>query len=183
MSPAAQPTSLEGLPAGVVVPAHLLQGGEEIVLALKPSPWFVLLVSLPSLLTFAALAVAVHLLDEFFPALPERSVLALMAGAGVVRLVVACLQWVARLYVLTNLRVLRVQGVLNVEIFECPLTRVQNTFLSLPMPERLFGLGTILFATAGTGAVEAAWWMIARPKRVHRVVVEYLQRAHHNRQP
>jgi uncharacterized membrane protein YdbT with pleckstrin-like domain len=98
--------------------------------------------------------------------------------AGVlVRLVVGCLQWFSRLYVLTNRRVLRVKGVLNVQVFECRLERIQNTFMSLSLPERLTGMGTIFFATAGTGLPEAAWLMINRPREVHEIIVTYIERA------
>ena len=35
-----------GLAVKDILPSHLLDGGEEVLFAIKPSPWFVLLVSL-----------------------------------------------------------------------------------------------------------------------------------------
>ena len=40
------------------------------------------------------------------------------------RLLWATLQWMGRLYILTDLRILCVWGVFNIELFDCPLRKV-----------------------------------------------------------
>ena len=42
--------------------------------------------------------------------------------------------------------------------------------------ERVFGLGTLGFATAGTALREAYWVMLAKPLEVHKTVVETINR-------
>lgn len=164
--------------APVVVPARLIQEGEEIVLALKPSGWFILLVSAPFTIAVIVLAVGACLVDAIGLAqLPLRSLALVCLAAVALRGIVACLQWVSRIYVLTNCRILRVRGVLTVDVFECALRRIQHTSLVLPLSERIFSIGTLVFATAGTAGPEAAWVMIARPSEVHEIVVEYIRRA------
>ena len=173
-----EPTSALQAPPAVAVPARLLQAGEEIVLAIKPSLIFILLVSTPFLCGLLAIWLAAYLLDRTLPLdLPLQTVGTFCVAAGAIRLIISIFQWVARLYVLTNRRVIRIKGVLNVEVFECPLARIQNTFLSLTLSERIFGLGTIYFSTAGGIGPEAAWLMVARPREVHEIVVEYINRA------
>ena len=178
MAATAQPSSAEAAGAAVVVPARLIQEGEEVVLALKPSGLFVPLASAPFILAIAMVAAGGYALDTLRIVDLNLQLLALVCVAlSVVRLLVAFLQWLSRIYVLTNRRVIRVKGVLRIRIFECPLARIQNTVLSLSFLERIVGLGTILFATAGTGRAEAAWVMVARPIEVHEIVVEYIRRA------
>lgn len=179
MTPSADPARTDSLPAALAVPAGLVADGEQIILAIKPGGFFVLLVSLP-VIVLAAIGVTVALLlgDVVGVVVAPRTLIGVCGSAVAVRLGVAVLQWLARLYVLTDRRVIRVKGVLHVQVFECPLARVQNTFLSLSLAERLLGMGTIFFATAGTGVAEAAWLMINRPAEVHEIVVEHVRRAH-----
>lgn len=178
MSPSAQPTSsATPIIAPVAVPAALIQDGEQIVLAIKPSLVFILLVSLPTILGLAVVMGVAYMLYSTFPGIPMTTVTEICAAGVLLRVVVAAMQWLARLYVLTDRRVIRVKGVLNVDIFECPLTRIQNTYLSLTLSERIFVLGTIYFATAGTAGMAAAWLMIARPREVHEIVITWVHRA------
>jgi uncharacterized membrane protein YdbT with pleckstrin-like domain len=74
--------------------------------------------------------------------------------------------------VLTDRRVIRQKGVLNVEVFECSLDRLQNTFILRTVMQRLLGIGTILFATAGTRHIEPMWQHVSRPVEIHRRVTE-----------
>ncbi len=178
MSPVADPATATPVSPAVAIPAKLIQDGEEVVLALKPSGIFIFLVSVPFAIGAIALAVAAHVLDQMI-SLPVsvQTITAFCAAAVVARLLVACTQWLSHIYVLTNRRVIRIRGALHVHLFECPLTHVQNTSLSLPLIERVFGVGTLLFATAGTSSHEAAWIMIAKPVEVQEVVAEYIRRA------
>ena len=178
MSATAEPTSLANSSAHVALPARLIGADEQVILALKPGGFFILLTSLPFVAGMILLAVAAHWLTVVSVfSLPDKSVTALAGLACIIRVLVAFMQWLGRIYVLTDRRVLRVKGVLRVDVFQCNLTRIQNTSLSLTLTERLLGLGTVFFATAGTGGSEAAWLMITRPAEVHEIVAEYVRRA------
>lgn len=161
-----------------MLPAELLQPSEIIILLLKPSPLFIILSCAGFLIGVLALASLGLLLINAGHAIGiERRELILAAMAVCfLRLCWQFLEWLSRVYVLTDLRVIRVQGVLRVQVFETPLKKVQHTHTLFSIRERLFNLGTISFATAGTGFVEAAWQMVARPLEVHRIVVQTLNR-------
>ena len=165
-------------PLGAVelLPAHLLDGDEIVILAIKPSLWFVVFMS--------ARWVAGMLLVVLLAGWLGRSVLYLstpmivqgavaLAGA---RVGFALLQWVSRLYVLTNRRIMRLRGILNIDLFECQLTKIQNTYLTLAWYERLTGLGTISFATAGTGGIVVSWTNVNSPLELHERVRSAIQR-------
>ncbi len=164
--------------ASAMLPAELLQPGEVIILLLKPSAWFIVLVPLRFIaVTLLCAALAVLLQRKGYDLGADRYDLALIAlGVIGVRLFWQVLDWLGRVYVLTDQRIIRIRGVLNVQVFECPLQKVQQTDLILPLMQRFFWLGTIGFATAGTAVHEAYWFMIARPLEVHAKVVETMRR-------
>ena len=86
------------------------------------------------------------------------------------------LEWYSRVYVLTDRRIIRRMGVLRVTVFETQVKNIQHTSVFKSMRERLFGLGSIGFATAGSDVFEAFWVMIDRPFQVHRIVVRTIEK-------
>jgi hypothetical protein len=163
-----------GLAIPAVVPEHLLDGGEVVHFAIKPSPWFVLLVSARWLATGAALIV----LAAWSPAPISWKWYLWQAGfwLGAARLGWAMLEWVSRLYVLTNRRVMRIRGVFNVELFECALDRIQNTHLTASVGERVMRVGSITVETASAAGL-GTWLIVARPLEVHEKLREAIRRA------
>lgn len=165
------------MPAEEMVPSHLLDGGEVVHFAIKPSPWFILLVSLRWVavtVLVAGLAVTDIVTASYRSYLLQLAIL--LAGA---RLGWATLDWVSRLYVLTNRRVMSIRGVFKVELFECMLDRIQNTDLSMSLGERLLRVGTIAFHTAASGGNGGTglWRIVARPLEVHEKLREAINRA------
>jgi uncharacterized membrane protein YdbT with pleckstrin-like domain len=100
------------------------------------------------------------------------TITALMVATCAGRLVWALLVWASHVYILTNLRVLTVKGVINKHMFQAPLRKIQNTELYRPLIQRIFGTGTIGFSTAAaSGMIESTWVMIARPIPTHEQIV------------
>ena len=88
-----------------------------------------------------------------------------LAAAGVVllRLIWEVLVRWSRTYTLTTERVIAASGVLERRIIDVPHERVQHAIVHRTILERLFGLGTLGVATAGTGTIDLFWIMIANP--------------------
>lgn len=170
--------NLADLRTAALLPQQLLQSGEVIILLIKPSAWYILLESWRFLAgVVLALIIAVLLIGKGYDLWASKTDLIFLAvGIGTIRLVWQLLEWLSRIYVLTDRRVLRIKGVLRISVFETQLANVQHTVTLFSIRERLFGLGTVGFATAGTAAIEAVWDMVARPLEVHQVVVETLNR-------
>jgi len=162
----------------VALAAADLEDGEVVILALRPHPLFILFASAGSLmaLVFALMLVVVIARNGWLP-IDARVVVTYGALLGAARVVWQTLVWFNEGYVLTNRRVVRSGGVFRRFRFECQLRRVQHLAMVKSIPERVFGMGTIGFATAGTGGVEAAWLMVGKADSVFDTVRETVRKA------
>jgi len=158
-----------------MVPAHLLDGGEVVHFAIKPSPWFVILASTRWIVIAGLLAglSTTHLVGPSYGGYLFQLAI-LIAG---VRLSWAMLDWVSRLYVLTNRRVMSIRGAFSVELYECGLDRIQDTRLTLSPAERLARVGTVTFQTASGDGGFGTWRIVARPLEVHEKLRDAIKRA------
>ena len=170
MSPSAEsanpPAQME-----CVASEKLLDEGELILLAIKPSGWFVLLVSWPVLVVAASLAGGTFLASVAMGVnLPEEMIYFFCMVMVVGRMVFACAQWVGRLYLLTSRRVMTIHGVVAVRIDHYPLKRIGETILSATAGERLFSLGSLMFQAVDTKQPATAWIHIFQPEEIRRKV-------------
>ncbi len=166
--------------AAGMLPAELLQPGEIIILLLKPSAWFILLAPLRALTGIVVLAMAVDIANTYMGmGLSRQNTLLAALTILLLRLFWQFLEWLSRVYVLTDRRIITVAGVIRVRVFETPLQKIQHTNLLFSLRERLFGLGTIAFATAGTAIAETYWLMLHSPLQVHQKIVQTLSRYRH----
>jgi hypothetical protein len=151
-----------------LLPGDLLGDDEQVIFAIKPSFWTIAFLSFSTVLLMGVIIAATLTLGPLLR-LERYSIqvvnYCLVLAMG--RIGFAGLQWLSRSYVLTDQRVIRIRGVFTIDIFQCSLERIQNTFLTLTLPERVLGLGSIALTTAGTGAVEAVWRHVKDPLDVH----------------
>ena len=161
-----------------MLPDGILQDDEIILLLVRPSTLFVLLGSLGGLTAIAVVTLLLAMLTIRFTWIPlqEMQVYAIGVAAAAARLLWQTLDWIGRLYILTDRRVIRRVGVLQVSVFETPLRNIQHTSVFRLLRERLVGLGTIGFATAGSDVFDAFWVMVRNPFAVHKAVVEAIER-------
>ena len=156
--------------------AHILRDGELVILILRPSLWFVLLSSLRFIGVALLLMIAAKVFDPHLPG-PNRDYVEIGTVCIAGRLMWASLHWMGRLYVLTDMRLLSLVGVLHVEVFDCPLRKVARTRLLRNLPERVLGVGTIEVAPQDESLPFGVWQTIAHPKEVHEQVLATLRRA------
>jgi len=157
--------------------SHILHDGELVLLILRPSPWFVLLSSLRFIAGVLILVIAGKLWGR---GLSERVYIDIAAVAIVARLMLAVLAWMGRLYVLTDLRIVRLSGIFTVQVFDCPLRKVARTKLWFPIRERLLGIGSIEIIPADECGSATLWAMLSRPVEVHETIVAAINRAKQN---
>ena len=181
MSPSAGPAT-PTVAADAGAPAGILQDGEAIILAIKPSRWFVLLTSLPVLVVSALVAGAAYVLDRVFHVgCPREAAYLVCSVAAGVRVILACFQWQGRLYLLTNLRVMRISGVMRRDIFSCRLRKLRRAAASATIAERVLGIGSLFFQPADPDArgpgPQGTWINVPRPAEVEHIVNEAIRRS------
>lgn len=155
---------------------QLLRDGEIVLLFLRPSLLFIPLTSLKFIAAVTILMLMGRYYDEHLP-IDWR--LLLEAGIFVIagRITWAALQWMGRLYVLTDMRIIAISGVFKPGVFECALRKVARTRLTHSLRERVLFLGSIEIIPQDDESPVGHWHMIARPRRVHERVLSAIRRA------
>jgi membrane protein YdbS with pleckstrin-like domain len=175
----AERDTLATLSAETLLPAHLLDGDEIIILAIKPSPWYVLVRSARFLIVTAIFSYVAWWLAWRTAWIETSAVVQVVALVAIARLFVAFLGWVSRLYVLTNRRIMRVRGVRTVDMHACPLIKLRSAEVLAGPVERAVGLGTIVFETTALALDPLATWeYVSRPADVREQVQRAIERAH-----
>lgn len=174
----AVPPAAAVTPLGALLARHVIRDGEIVLLVCKPSLWFILLSSLRFgaavlILMLAAIAFEHRHNREWFYI---EAAIFLLAG----RVMWATLTWMGRLYVLTDLRVIRLSGVFKVDIFDCALRKVGRTLVARSFKERLCGTGTVEIYPQDESCPAGVWQTIHRPDEVHELIVRTIARAKQN---
>ncbi len=175
-----QAVQVEARPAAIderrAAPIQLLDGGEIVELSVKPSAWFVLIVSLRFVVvTVLAAGVLMGLIGSESQWQGYVGYLATLAV--LTRVTVASLQWASRVYVLTNRRVMRMAGVLAVELEEFPLTQVRATRLEVNWLHRLLRCGSIHIAVGDDRQEGFCWDHVAGAEDVYGKITRAVRRA------
>lgn len=163
-------TSLAALLTG-----HILRDGEVVLLILKPSLWYIVFSSM----RFAAAVLIVAIAAQLWLHPPHVAGSVAYAGAFLLagRVMWAVLQWMGRLYVLTDMRIVRLSGVFNVEIYDCALRKLAGTRLTRTFREKLWRLGSIEIIPVDDSCPPSTWQTVRRPAEVHAKVQATIERA------
>lgn len=172
MPPIAAPDELV-LPIGAAAP--MLDGNEIVEMTIRPSPWFIFLVSLRVLSIAALVAGAIAVGAQGSWNSTSTSAAYAAVSLGVARLAWASLQWASTVYVLTNRRALLFRGVLAVDVRDVALARVSDIKLLLSSLQRATRTGTVTLRNADDPA-PLAWEHLARPTDVYQALVRAVRR-------
>jgi hypothetical protein len=176
-----EPSAVESIPlttAAAAGPANaILQGNEIIELYIKPSRWFIAVES--ARIAGPAWLLAGLLCWAFWSSWHQALgvLLLLLILAGIVSVGIAALQWASRVYVLTNRRVMRFRGVVNVEFDECPLVSIKQLEMSTPLLQRWMWVGTIQITPHEKVGEPFPWRLVNRPQEVYRKLRRAIEEA------
>jgi len=183
--PGVLPAAGEGVSTAPVIPAppslaalltgHILRDGEGVMLILKPSLWYVPFQSARFSAAVLIGAIAAILWQGRNP-MRERYDLEIAGLLIAGRFMWAILQWMGQLYVLTDLRILRLAGIFTVDVFDCPLRKVARARFITPVNEKLMGLGTIEIIPVDDRP-SAVWQTVNRPREVREQIIAMINRA------
>jgi len=157
----------------LLLTGHIICDGEVILLLLKPSLWYIVLASLRfSAAVVIGVIAGIIYLNANVRAWTEFGAF-LIAG----RVTWAVLVWMSRLYILTDLRIVRLRGVFRADIYACPLRKIARTRLLITVRERVVGVGSIEIISADEEIPDGMWQTVAKPREVHEQIVAAVNRA------
>ena len=140
--------------------------GEKLILVLRPH-WLDAVLARVGKWLFAVVAGAALWFAGGAMLSLQGGVLAIASVAPVVALAVYALSdRASRVYVLSDQRAHARGGIVTRFTVDAPLASLTHTAMRQTLAERLLGLGTIGFATAGTDGYEVVWRSVAFPERV-----------------
>ena len=172
-APAADAPTAIGTSLATLITRHILRDGEIILLLLKPSLWSIAFASLP------AVAVAIIVIISTRLWAPHHAHLGIEAGLMLISIRAgwAIMSWAGKLYLLTDLRIVRIWGVFNPQIHDIPLRKVARTRPISSMLDRLCRVGSIEIIPESDQWPWSVWQTIARPQSVHETIRRAIARA------
>jgi len=166
------PPLVPNITAGVV-PREMLHDDEIVLILTKPSLWFVVVTSFRFVFSVMLLGIlAVKLAGGGTSVIiSPHTIAGITVLLALGRLIWALLVWSSHTYMLTNQRVITIKGVINITMYQANLRKLQRTILWRPWYLRIFGIGTVSFATAATTTSDSTWDMLSRPIPTHEAIV------------
>ncbi|MEK7756407.1 MAG: hypothetical protein AAB385_04265 [Planctomycetota bacterium] len=159
------------------LPGGVIDGGEIVVLAIKPSLWRPVFDSAAWLATSAMFAVTLTMIGLPLPGLSPATTAQLVLLIGFTGLGLALVRWTTTWHVLTNRRIIDIHGVRTPQIAACLLVHVRNTYLHASVAEKVTRLGTITFVTDEPHRLPHLWRSIAHPDEVHAKIRRAIENA------
>ncbi len=163
----APPHASEAATHWSAIPGGVVNGGEIVLLAIKPSMWRPLFDSALWLVACCALAIVFTSLGRPSAGLSATTTAQIILLVGFTRLAYAVMRWVPCWYLLTNRRIIEIQGVRRPLVLDCGLLDIRNTAIHMSPAEKLTRLGTIIFIIDHGSQAPKMWRSIAQPLEVH----------------
>ncbi|MFH2067913.1 MAG: PH domain-containing protein [Candidatus Omnitrophota bacterium] len=143
-----------------IVPAGMLEAGERIIFAGRPQKFYFFF--RPVTVSLILLAGGIAILTST----PVKWAGAVLISAAVIFFLIHFLRWQKTVYGFTNRRLFKHRGIIAKDIYETPLSRIQDIRITIGISQRLTGCGDIFITTAGTEDTACIWKDIFRPQMV-----------------
>ena len=159
------------------LPGGVIDGGEIVVLAVKPSLWRPVFDSSAGLVISVLLAVVLTTLNVPLAGLSATTTAQLVLLIGFAGLGLAVVRWTTTWHILTNRRIIDIHGVRTPRITACLLVHVRNTYLHASLAEKATRLGTITSVTDEPNRPPHVWRSVAHPDEVHAAIRRAIENA------
>jgi len=160
-----------------MIPREILAPGENLSFETRPVLWLFLVG--PAM--WAIIGIVIAIAAQFIPKDVPSAVITAITWLGVAIIIVALisialriLRWRYTAYAATNRRIICQKGIIGKSYVDCPLQKVQTVYVQIPVLGRIFGFGTVRFATAGAAWIEIHWENVKEPRRVQRMLSEIM---------
>jgi hypothetical protein len=163
------------------VPNGVIDGGESVILAIKPSMWRPVFDSSTWLFACWVSAMVLAWFRQPLPGLSVAETSQLLVFVALVRFGIAIAHWMPRWHILTNRRIVDIRGVRSMKVDSWPLVKIRNTYVNRSTPERLTKLGTVTFVSTEQAAAAHQWRSVGDADVVHAEIRKAIENAidHH----
>lgn len=148
-----------------LVPAGMLEEGERVIFASRPQKLYYFFRTFVTGLIIMAGGLAMILVERINTR-PVKIAGAVLVLAAWLFLAIHILRWLKTVYGFTNRRLFRHRGVIARDLYEMPLSRIQDIRVTISVSQRLIGCGDIFITTAGTETPAFHWDDIPHPQKV-----------------
>ena len=157
-----------------IIPAGMLEAGEKLIFAGRPQKFYFLF--RPALISLVLLAGGIALLT-----IQTRVKLfgVILISAAVIFFLIHLLRWRKTIYGFTDRRLFNHRGIIAKDIYETPLSRIQDIRITISISQRLTGCGNIFITTAGTENTACVWKNISRPQKIKNLLSGQINQANH----
>lgn len=171
------PSTTEKLADWPVLPGGVVDGGEIVLLTAKPSLFRPFVESAGWLGLSILASLFVIRLGYGLPGWSVAATIQLLLVIGFGRLAWALVRWLTKWYVLTNRRIMDIEGVREPRIWSCSLLEVRNTYLNHTILERASSTGTITILTADERIPPRYWLSVPKSEEIHQDIRRAIEQA------
>jgi hypothetical protein len=152
---------------------HVLRDGEVIILIVKPSLWTILFNCVPAIAAALIVMISAGLWS------PNHTHIGVEIGLMLIttRAAWAVMSWAGKLYLLSDLRIVKISGVFSPQIHDIPLRKVARTRLVCGYHERACRLGSIEIIPESDQYPWSVWQTVSKPHEVHETIRRTVTRA------
>lgn len=177
LAPATDAADAVRMPLATLLAGNVVPQGEIVNLLIKPSRWFILINSMRFAAVVIVLIGTLHawgLPPFIFRSFCVQLGIFLIAG----RIMWSVVEWMGRYYILTDMRLMRVCGVFDINIKSCMLRKVETLRLYPSNAERILGKSSL--DICGCDSKPIVWQTISRPAAILQQVQAAVNRAKYN---
>lgn len=153
-----------------IAPQNVLHENEIVILMLRPSVWYILATSstyIVVVLALALLATTSRLIDQWIGFGTMGTIVGILIGC---RLLYGVMEWIGHHYILTNCRLITIQGLLQPQISQTVLGRISGITISQSLPQKVLHTGTLGFTFDAAQKATGTWHWIRSPQRVEQQI-------------
>ncbi len=165
-----------------LVPPGMLEADEKVIFASRPQQFYYFFRSCLITLVLLAGGLALILVDRL-NVKPARITGAVLILAGLLFISLHILRWRKTIYGFTNRRLFRHRGIIAKDLYEMPLSRIQDIRVTISISQRLIGCGDIFITTAGTETPVFHWDDIPRPLKVKDLIHAHINAQANSQSP
>ncbi len=155
---------------------NVLHENELVILMLRPSVWYILVTSS----TYIVVVLSLALLSETSAVIGRLISLPTMATiTGILvfcRLLYGVMEWIGHHYILTNCRLITIQGLLQPQITQTVLGRIADISRKESISQKILRTGTLTFTIEAVQSQSLTWHWIRSPQRVEQQIRQAISR-------